>query len=140
MLMDIVSPARRSTMMAGIRGRDTKPEFAVRRMAHRLGYRYRLHRRDLPGSPDLVFPARRKVIFVHGCFWHRHPGCRFAYNPKSNTAFWQAKFDRNVGRDAAAQEKLAGLGWDALTIWECETANAEHLRNTLQRFLGHAQH
>ncbi len=138
--MDIVSPARRSAMMAGIRGRDTKPEFAVRRMAHRLGYRYRLHRRDLPGSPDLVFPARRKAIFVHGCFWHRHPGCRFAYSPKSNTPFWQAKFDRNVERDAAAQEKLAGLGWDVLTIWECETGKAEQLGITLQRFLGHAQH
>src|SRR4051794_37940993 len=97
--MDIVDRETRSRMMSRIRGRDTKPELAVRRLAHRMGYRFRLHRRDLAGSPDLVFPGRRKVIFVHGCYWHRHPGCRFAYSPKSNVDFWNEKFSSNVARD-----------------------------------------
>lgn len=133
--MDIVSPQRRSEMMSGIRGRDTKPEIAVRRLAHRLGYRFRLHRRDLPGTPDLVFPGRKKVIFVHGCFWHRHPGCRFAYQPKSNVGKWQAKFEANVARDARVREELARIGWDVLTIWECETADLDMLTNKLATFL-----
>lgn len=134
--MDIVSPQRRSAMMSGIRGQNTKPEMIVRRFAHRFGYRFRLHRRDLPGTPDLVFPGRRKVIFVHGCFWHRHSGCRFAYNPKSRADFWQAKFATNVARDARVQHELRTLGWDVLTVWECETVNPEHLSATLLTFLG----
>jgi DNA mismatch endonuclease (patch repair protein) len=133
--MDIVSPERRSAMMSGIRGQNTKPEVAVRKLAHRLGFRFRLHRRDLPGSPDLVFPRRKKVVFVHGCFWHRHPGCRFAYNPKSRVEFWQAKFATNVERDVRVQRDLETLGWDVLTIWECETADAENLAQTLLAFL-----
>lgn len=134
--MDIVSPQRRSEMMSGIRGRDTKPEIAVRRLAHRLGYRFRLHRRDLPGTPDLVFPGRKKVIFVHGCFWHRHPGCRFAYQPKSNVEKWRSKFETNVTRDARVRRELDDLGWDVLTIWECETANLQTLATKLTKFLG----
>jgi DNA mismatch endonuclease (patch repair protein) len=134
--MDTVDRETRSRMMAGIRGKNTRPEMAVRRAAHRLGYRFRLHRRDLAGSPDLVFPARRKVIFVHGCYWHRHPGCRFAYSPKSNTEFWNGKFASNVARDAAAMATLRGQGWDPLVIWECESADPEMLAARLSAHLG----
>lgn len=133
--MDIVTREHRSSIMAQIRGRDTKPELAVRRAAHALGYRFRLHRRELPGSPDMVFPARRKVVFVHGCYWHRHPGCRLAYTPKSNVTFWTAKFDRNVSRDEEAQARLIELGWDALTIWECQTTDDSRLKRLLREFL-----
>lgn len=133
--MDIVTRERRSSIMARIRGRDTKPELAVRRAAHAIGYRFRLHRRDLPGSPDMVFPARRKVVFVHGCYWHRHPRCRLAYTPKSNVTFWTTKFDRNVRRDEEAQTRLLELGWDALTIWECQTADDSWLKRLLREFL-----
>lgn len=121
--------------MAGIRGKDTKPEMAVRKLVHRLGYRFRLHRRDLPGSPDLVFPRLRKVIFVHGCFWHRHSGCRFAYTPKSNTGFWLAKLAANTRRDAAAQEALIALGWNVMIVWECELTNLQALSQKMLSFL-----
>ncbi|WP_259397709.1 very short patch repair endonuclease, partial [Burkholderia cepacia] len=109
----------RSDNMRRIRSKDTAPEMAVRRLTHGLGYRYRLHRKDIPGKPDLVFPARRKVIFIHGCFWHQHPGCREGRPPKSNAAYWLPKLERNQQRDKAALEKLAALGWNALVIWEC---------------------
>jgi DNA mismatch endonuclease, patch repair protein len=133
--MDIVSPERRSAMMSGIRGQNTKPEITVRKLAHRLGFRFRLHRRDLPGTPDLVFPGRKKVVFVHGCFWHRHPGCRFAYNPKTRPDFWRSKFDSNVARDLRVRGELEAAGWDVLTIWECETADTAQLSETLLNFL-----
>src|ERR1700737_3932573 len=119
--MDIVSPARRSEMMGGIRGTGTKPELIVRSTAHRLGYRFRLHVRSLPGSPDLVFPRRNLAIFVHGCFWHRHKGCAYAYSPKSNVGFWKAKFKGNVARDRRVRRELASMGWRVAVIWECET-------------------
>ncbi|WP_315749603.1 MULTISPECIES: DNA mismatch endonuclease Vsr [unclassified Bradyrhizobium] len=134
--MDIVDRETRSRMMSCIRGRDTKPEMAVRRLAHRMGYRFRLHRRDLAGSPDLVFPGRRKVIFVHGCYWHRHPGCRFAYTPKSSVDFWNKKFASNVARDAAAIAQLQAEGWHSLVIWECESIDAEKLAARLLVHLG----
>ena len=133
--MDIVSADRRSAMMSGIRGRDTKPELTVRSLAHRLGYRFRLHRRDLPGTPDLVFPGRKKIIFVHGCFWHRHPGCRFAYQPKSNVETWRAKFETNIARDVRVREQLDRTGWDVLVVWECETGDIEMLTSKLRKFL-----
>lgn len=136
--MDIVSPDRRSAIMSRIRGRDTKPELIVRRLAHRLGYRFRLHRRDLPGTPDLVFPGRRKVLFVHGCFWHRHWGCRFAYEPKSNASKWQEKFAQNIARDSRAVAALEAMGWQVLTIWECETLDRETLSENLIGFLDDA--
>lgn len=123
--------------MSGIRARDTTPELAVRQVAHGLGFRFRLHRRDLPGSPDLVFPARRKVIFVHGCYWHRHRGCRLAYEPKSNIDFWNTKFTRNVQRDNRVKEQLESMGWDVLVIWECETHNRSVLTSSLESFLNH---
>ncbi|MBP0579593.1 DNA mismatch endonuclease Vsr [Labrys sp. LIt4] len=133
--MDIVDKATRSRMMSRIKGKDTRPELAVRRAAHTLGYRFRLHRRDLPGSPDLVFPGRRKVIFVHGCYWHRHPGCRFATTPGSNVEFWTDKFNRNIARDAAAIAALEGQGWRPLVLWECETFDSEVLAARLSAHL-----
>ena len=122
--MDTVTKERRSVIMSSIRGKDTKPEMIVRRAAHSLGLRFRLHRKDLPGTPDLVFVRRRKAMFVHGCFWHRHSECRKAYTPKSNADFWQRKFARNVERDVAVQAKLRAAGWDPVVIWECEVAAA----------------
>ena len=121
--------------MSRIRGKDTRPELSVRRSAHRLGFRFRLHRRDLPGSPDLVFPRLHKIVFVHGCFWHRHPGCRHAYTPRSNLPFWRAKFEANVARDLAVQDKLREMGWQVLTLWECETMNEYTLARRLALFL-----
>lgn len=133
--MDIVSPEKRSRMMAGIKGKDTKPELVVRKLVHGMGFRYRLHRKDLPGSPDLVFPRLKKVIFVHGCFWHRHPGCRFAYTPKSNTRFWQDKLEGNVRRDALASAALDALGWEVLIVWECEVSDLSALTRKVNLFL-----
>jgi len=134
--VDILRPEQRSSLMSRIRGKDTRPELSVRRNVHRLDFRFRLHRRDLPGSPDLVFPRLHKIVFVHGCFWHRHPGCRYAYTPKSNIPFWRAKFDANVARDGATQKKLRELGWQVLTLWECETEDEDILAHRLASFLG----
>ena len=133
--MDTVDKTARSQMMGRIRGKNTKPELAVRRVAHALGFRFRLHRRDLPGSPDLVFPGKHKVVFVHGCFWHRHAGCRFAYVPKSNIEFWLRKFERNIARDRDAVEALRSEGWDPLIIWECETIDQELIAKRLSEHL-----
>lgn len=132
-LMDIVSSGKRSAMMTNIRSRDTRPELAIRRVAHRLGLRFRLHRRDLPGSPDLVFPGRRTVLFVHGCYWHRHSGCKFAYTPKSNVEFWQNKFQTNVARDVRVKRELEDGGWKVITIWECETKDEKMISEVLAR-------
>lgn len=124
--------------MSRVRGRDTKPEMLVRRLTHGMGYRYRLHRRGLPGSPDLVFPSRMKVIFVHGCFWHRHldPGCKLARLPKSKLDFWGPKLETNRERDERNLVPLAELGWDVLVIWECQTKNREELQTRIGEFLG----
>ncbi|MDX3925993.1 MAG: very short patch repair endonuclease [Shinella sp.] len=119
-MVDIFTPEKRSEIMSRIRGKDTSPERVVRSLAHALGYRYRLHKKSLPGSPDLVFASRRKVIFVHGCFWHRHRACRRASLPASNQDYWAKKFERNIERDTAAIEALRLLGWEALVIWQCE--------------------
>ena len=120
-MTDIVDSTRRSELMAGIRGRDTAPEITIRRVAHRMGLRFRLHRKDLPGRPDLVLPKHRLAVFAHGCFWHQHEGCRYASTPKSRVAFWTAKFEANVVRDARQQAALRALGWQVLVIWQCET-------------------
>ena len=132
-MTDIVGSRRRSEMMAGIRGRDTAPERAVRRVAHRMGLRFRLHRKDLPGRPDLVFPRHRLAVFVHGCFWHRHEGCRYAYTPKSRVAFWTRKFAGNVARDRRNEDALRDLGWRVLIVWECEARDAEAVGMRLAR-------
>ena len=125
--MDVVAPEQRSAMMSKIRGRNTRPELRVRKTAHRLGLRFRLHRKDLPGTPDLVFPASRKAVFVHGCFWHSHGGCKYAYKPKSNVAFWKDKLQKNLNRDIRATRELKALGWDVIVIWECETRDDDRL-------------
>ena len=134
-MTDIVDSRRRSEMMAGIKGRDTKPELVVRRIAHKLGLRFRLYRKDLPGRPDLVFPRRRLAVFVHGCFWHRHDGCRYAYTPKSRVTFWTKKFAENVARDRRNEEALQDLGWRVLVIWECITRDEEAVTRHLQEHI-----
>jgi DNA mismatch endonuclease Vsr len=128
-------PDGRRRNMAAVRGRDTQPELRIRRMLHALGYRFRLQRRDLPGRPDIVFPARRKVLFVHGCFWHRH-GCRNSVLPKTRTEWWTEKLSRNVARDHAAVAALEALGWSVLTVWECQAKDGSHLSETILAFLG----
>lgn len=126
-MTDTVDAATRSRMMSAIKGRDTTPEMRVRAYLHAAGLRYRLHDRSLPGRPDLVFPGHRVALFVHGCFWHRHPGCRFATVPASNVDFWLHKFEANVTRDRIKEEQLARLGWTVLRIWECETEDMEQI-------------
>lgn len=125
----------RSALMARVRGKNSKPELIVRRLAHALGYRFRLHRRNLPGTPDLVFPRLRKVIFVHGCFWHRHQGCQRATTPKTRAAYWQSKFAANIKRDALKEHQLKELGWNVLVVWECETFDPETLTARLAKFM-----
>ncbi|MDQ2136622.1 very short patch repair endonuclease [Alcaligenaceae bacterium B3P038] len=133
--MDTVSKNTRSRMMSRIRGKNTQPEKAVRRISHALGFRFRLHRKDLPGKPDLVFPRLRKAIFVNGCFWHQHKNCKFAYTPKSNVEFWNQKFEKNLSRDALNVEALEKLGWIVLVVWECETRDSIQLYKILRTFL-----
>jgi DNA mismatch endonuclease (patch repair protein) len=136
--VDTLSTTERSERMARIHGRDTKPELVVRRLLHGMGYRYRLHRCDLPGKPDIVFGKRKKAIFIHGCFWHRHddPACRLARLPKSRLEFWEPKLSANAERDALKQEALKRLGWNVLVVWECELRQGEQLENKLRQFVG----
>lgn len=125
--MDSLSKEQRSWNMSRIMSRDTKPELIVRSLLHKKGYRFRVHRKDLPGRPDIVLPRFKKIIFVHGCFWHRHDGCRYAYTPKSRVDFWQDKFNQNIKRDKEVQDALLQLGWQVNIIWECETKKFEPL-------------
>jgi DNA mismatch endonuclease (patch repair protein) len=133
--VDTISTMRRSENMRRIRSLDTKPELMVRSLTHRLGYRFRLHRKGLPGCPDLVFPSLRKVIFVHGCFWHQHHRCIDGRLPRSRTSYWIPKLLRNKQRDKSCRTKLARLGWRSLVIWDCQTNDCEELRKRLRRFL-----
>jgi DNA mismatch endonuclease (patch repair protein) len=135
--MDTLTAAERSERMSRIKGKDSGVELRVRRLVHGLGYRYRLHDRDLPGKPDLVFKGRRKAIFVHGCFWHRHPepGCKLARMPKSRLDFWEPKLTANRVRDMEAQHRLREMGWDSLIVWECESRHIEQLENKVRAFL-----
>lgn len=126
-MADVVSHNVRSRMMSGIRGRNTRPEMTVRRFLHARGHRYRLHVRALPGTPDLVFPSLRTVLFVHGCFWHRHPGCRYAYIPQDNRTFWLAKLASNVERDSRQAAELRAAGWQVMVVWECEARSVNAL-------------
>lgn len=121
--------------MSRIRGKDTHPEVLVRSLLHGLGYRFRLNRKDVPGKPDLVLPKYQTAIFVHGCFWHRHSGCRFASTPKTNMEFWQKKFARNMARDQEVSEALRMSGWKQMTIWECELSDLYALEARLRRLL-----
>ena len=134
-MVDRLSPEARSQLMASIGSKDTAPELAVRRLLHALGYRFRLHRRDLPGTPDIVLPGRRKAIFVHGCFWHGHPGCRFATRPATRPEFWAEKIGRNQTRDRIAVARLRRLGWSVATVWECSLRRPELVAARLYRFL-----
>ena len=129
--MDTLTPERRSWNMSRIKGAHTGPERIVRSLLHRHGYRFRLHRRDLPGRPDIVLPRHNTVILVNGCYWHRHANCSLAYIPKSNREFWQAKFAENVSRDSRQYEELVALGWRVITVWECETRKLEMLSERL---------
>jgi len=133
--MDTLSRAERSAIMSRVRAKDTRPELAVRRLVYGMGYRYRLHRRDLPGIPDLVLVAYRKVIFVHGCFWHRHPGCANNRTPKSRVNFWIRKLDGNRRRDLATLRRLKTLGWSALVVWECQLRDMKKLERRIRMFL-----
>ena len=134
-MTDVLTPEQRRRNMSAIRGADTKPEMVVRSMAHAMGYRFRLHRRDLPGKPDLVFPARRKVILVHGCFWHVHD-CPFGrVKPATNAGFWAKKRGENTARDGRNLAALAAAGWSVLVIWECETRDGPALEQVLRGFL-----
>ena len=121
--------------MRRVRGKDTTPERAVRRVAHALGYRFRLHRRDLPGTPDVVFPRLRRAIFVHGCFWHRHEGCARTTTPKTRVVYWREKFEQNIQRDRRNLAALRRLEWEVLVVWECQTFERTELLARLSRFL-----
>lgn len=132
--MDVFDAEKRSAVMRAVKSKDTAPEMKVRRLLHRAGYRFRLHRADLPGKPDIVFPGRRAAIFVHGCFWHQHPGCRHADRPSSNSPYWNKKLGRNVERDSAHVTALREQGWKVLTLWECEVRSLDVL-SKLERFL-----
>lgn len=129
--MDVVDQATRSRMMSAIRGKNTQPELKVRRFLHAYGYRFRLHRKDLPGNPDIVLPKLMTCIFVHGCFWHKHENCRYAPTPKSRPEFWENKLSTNAERDAKASEALQRLGWTVFIVWECQLRDAETTLNGL---------
>jgi DNA mismatch endonuclease, patch repair protein len=133
-MTDVFPREKRSWIMGRIKGRDTKPEILVRSLVHRMGYRFRVHRRDLPGNPDLVLPLRSKVIFVHGCFWHGHKRCPRSKRPTTNEDFWNDKLDKNIARDKRFQKQLAGLGWKTLVVWQCETKNIPRLLSKLEEF------
>lgn len=140
-MADTVTPERRSEIMSNIRSKGMKPEMVVRQGLHAMGYRYRLHRKDLPGKPDLVFSRRQAAIFVHGCFWHRHadPACKIARLPQSNREYWLPKLERNVTRDAACQAELRKLGWKVLVIWECEIRAGSGFLERAKNFLDEDQ-
>lgn len=137
-MVDVLTPEQRHRNMAAIKSKDTKPELIVRRLVHGLGYRFRLHRKDLPGKPDLVLPRHGKVIFVHGCYWHMH-SCKYGrVKPKTNAKFWQKKRQSNVDRDKKDVRKLRRLGWKPLVVWECQTRDLSKLQSRIERFLGNA--
>ena len=139
-MADTLSPRERSERMSRIRSTDTSPEIALRKALHALGLRFRVHDKRLPGKPDIVLPKFRTVIHVHGCFWHRHPGCKVATTPKSNTSFWREKFDRNVQRDLRNDAALAALGWSVFVAWECQLgskAKATEVAQHIAHEIGH---
>ncbi|MBW1701617.1 MAG: DNA mismatch endonuclease Vsr [Deltaproteobacteria bacterium] len=134
-MTDVFSQEKRSWIMSRVKGRDTKPEILVRSFIFRMGFRFRLHRRDLPGTPDIVLPRHGKVIFVHGCFWHGHKRCPRSKRPTTNENFWNKKLDGNIKRDKRYRRELRHMGWKVLIVWECETKNPEKLLRKLERFL-----
>ena len=134
-MTDVFTKEKRSWVMSRVKGRDTKPEILIRSVVHRMGYRFRVHRRDLPGNPDIVLPRHGKVIFVHGCFWHGHKNCPRSKRPTTNTVFWNDKLNKNIERDKRFQKKLRSMGWKVLVVWQCETRKPEKLLMKLERFL-----
>lgn len=134
-MTDVFSNEKRSWIMCRVKGRDTKPEILVRSLIFHMGFRFRLHRRDLPGTPDIVLPRHRKVIFVHGCFWHGHNSCPRSKRPTTNEDFWNNKLDGNIERDKRYCMELRQMGWKVLIVWECETRSAEKLLQKLEGFL-----
>ena len=136
-MADTISKERRSALMSRIRSKNSKVELLIRSLVHRMGYRFRLHRKGLPGKPDLVFPSRKKAIFVHGCFWHWHPdpNCKRARMPKSRQEFWRPKLEGNRRRDRENREKLDDLGWEVLEIWECEVGDLDQIQSRIKAFL-----
>jgi DNA mismatch endonuclease (patch repair protein) len=134
-MVDVFSKSKRSEVMSLIKGKNTKPEKLVRSLLHGLGYRFRLNCKNLPGKPDICLPKYMTVVFVHGCFWHRHAGCNFAYTPKTRRAFWQKKFDSNVIRDREVKRQITSLGWRHVIVWECELKNVITLQKRLLRML-----
>lgn len=132
---DVFSKEKRSRIMSKIKGKDTKPEKLVRSMLHRMGYRFRLHVRDLPGSPDVVLPRHRKIVFVHGCFWHGHLGCQRAKLPETNRPFWEEKIGKNIKRDRAVLRELKRNGWKILVVWQCQMRDKNVLEKRLRRFM-----
>ena len=133
-MVDTRTKEQRRRIMQAVRNKDTRPEWTIRRLLYDLGYRYRLHRRDLPGKPDLVFPGRKKAVFVHGCFWHAH-GCRYGHPPKSRLDYWLPKLEQNKKRDAVKRAQLEALNWQVLTVWQCEIKNLDVLTARLCAFL-----
>lgn len=135
-MADTLTPQERSERMRRIRGKDTRPEMAIRKLLFAAGYRYRVQYRGLPGRPDIVFPGRKAAIFVHGCFWHQHPGCKVAHIPKSREDYWVSKFNKNIERDKRNTAAIEEKGWRILIIWECEAKQIDALATTLIDFLG----
>jgi len=133
--MDRISREKRAWNMSRIRGKNTRPELIVRSLLHKNGYRFRVHYKFLPGSPDIVLPKYRAAIFVHGCFWHQHRGCQYQYRPKSNTDFWNHKLDQNIKRDNETRMALEDLGWNVIVVWECETDDSSCLLSKIQEIL-----
>lgn len=134
-MVDKVSEEKRSWMMSRVKGRDTRPEKLVRSTLHSKGYRFRLHCRDLPGTPDIVLPRYKKIVLVHGCFWHQHPGCRRSMRPATNKDFWDSKLDATIKRDSKNIASLRDLGWEILVLWECDIESPNKLDNMLTLFL-----
>ncbi len=134
-MSDVFSKEKRSWIMSRVKDRDTKPEILVRSIVHRMGYRFRLHRKDLPGNPDIVLPRHDKLIFVHGCFWHGHRRCKRSKRPSTHREFWDKKLDSNIARDKRYQRELRTKGWNILVVWECETRSQEILMRKLKSFL-----
>ncbi len=134
-MVDVFTPEKRSAIMASVKGGNTKPELLVRKLLHSLGYRFSLHSDKLPGKPDIVLPKHRKIILVHGCFWHAHAGCRRAKLPDTNVRFWREKIEENQTRDRKVIRKLRRMGWGVLVIWQCQTADVDRITRRLLRFM-----
>lgn len=134
-MSDVFPKEKRSWIMSRVKGRNTKPELLVRSIIHRMGFRFRIHSRSLPGSPDIVLPRHAKIIFVHGCFWHGHAQCARSRRPLTNASFWKEKLDANIARDGRSRKALSWMGWKVLVVWECETRKPEKLLRKLERYL-----